>query len=115
MNRVAELTLRRATVAIVFLCLMALTLCQVLGPTARINNTFAPGDVPLQAIAAVTPVSGAPGTLPARCASINMAPVEIAAADLRPQMQACGAIVAASSAPPLGAELGVPTPPPRAA
>ena len=41
MNRVSDLTLRRAAVAIVFLCMTALTLCQVLGPSARLNASFA--------------------------------------------------------------------------
>ena len=116
MNRVSDLTLRRATVALVFLCMVALTLCQVLGPTARLNASFSPGDLSGQAFTVATiHSSGSHSPLPSRCASIKLAPIEIKITDFERASTLCGLIAAVDSTPPLSVELGVPTPPPRAA
>lgn len=116
MNRVADLTLRHATVAIVFLCMIALTLCQILGPTARLNVSFAPTDLTGQAfVVATIHSSGSHNPLPSRCASIKLAPIEIKVADFERASTLCGLVAALGSAPPVSAELGVPTPPPRTA
>ena len=116
MNRVSDLTLRRAAVAIVFLCMTALTLCQVLGPTARLNTSFSPADLSGQAfVVATIHSSGSHSPLPNRCASIKLAPIEIKITDFERAGALCGLVAALNSTPPLSAELGVPTPPPRAA
>jgi len=111
MNRVSDLTLRRAAVAIVFLCMTALTLCQVLGPSARLNASFAPTAL----VAATTYSSGSHSPLPSRCASIKLAPIEIKITDFERASTLCGLVATMSSTPPPSTELGVPTPPPRTA
>ena len=115
MNRLSDLTLRRAARAVVFLCMIALTLCQVLGPTARLNGSFAPTDLSRQGFIVATlhsPVSHS--ALPSRCASIKLAPLVIKITDFGRASAMCGLVAALASTPPPGAELGVPTPPPRA-
>ena len=115
MTRASVPCLRRATVPIVFLCVLALTLCQVLGATARLNTSFSPADFSGQAFAVRTiHAAGAHIPLPSRCASIKLAPFEIKTVDLAPDGASCAFIALGSSPPPLSAELGVPTPPPRA-
>ena len=116
MNRVSDLTLRRATVAVVFLCVMALTLCQVLGPTARLHAALARADVTGQAFGVATiHSSGSHSPQPSRCASIKLAPIEIKTTDFERAGTACGPAAAFGSIPPHSTELGVPTPPPRMA
>jgi hypothetical protein len=116
MNRASVLCLpRRATVSILFLCMLALTLCQVLGPTARLHNSFAPANLAGEGFAIRTiQISGVHIPLPSRCASIKLAPFEIMAVDLAPESAACAFPTVANLPPPVSAELGVPTPPPRA-
>lgn len=116
MNRVFDFSLRRVTVAIVFLCMTALVVCQLLGPTARLNHAFTPMDPAEQtSIGATFRTAGAQSHLPARCASIKLAPIEIESASFKPGFIACGLRNALASIPPPSAEIGVPTPPPRAA
>ena len=116
MNRVASSARRPVTVAILFLCLLALTLCQVLGPTARLNHDFGPSDLAGSTLITVNERgSSAQIPLPSRCASIKLAPVEIAMIDLAPAGIRCDFVAGVSSAPPRSTELGVPTPPPRRA
>lgn len=115
MNRVSEFSLRRLTVAIVFLCMTALTVCQVLGPTARLQ-AFAAADLSEQTyIGATLRTAGAQGHLPARCASIKLAPVEIEGLNFEPEFADCDLASALAPAPPHSTEISVPTPPPRAA
>jgi hypothetical protein len=96
--------------------MMALTLCQVLGPIARLHAAFAPADFPGQAsvVAAIHP-AGSHNALPSRCASIKLAPIEIKITDFERAGTACGLAAAVVSIPPRSTELGVPTPPPRLA
>ncbi|QIG50818.1 hypothetical protein G5V57_25635 [Nordella sp. HKS 07] len=116
MNRVSEFSLRHVTVAIVFLCLAALTFCQLLGPTARLNYAFAPADLSEQMqVVATIQTAGAHSPLPPRCASVKLAPFEIRTASFEQELVACDITSAQLSIPPHIAELGVPTPPPRAA
>lgn len=116
MTRLSDLSLRRVTVTIVFLCMTALAFCQVLGPTARLNYAFGPADAGDQTYAGVAlRTAGAHGHLPTRCASIKLAPVEIESASFEPVLVACDPTSAQAAIPPHGAEIGVPTPPPRAA
>jgi hypothetical protein len=116
MNRVFDISLRRVTVAIVFLCLTALAVCQLLGPTARLNHAFTPMDPAEQtSIGATFRTAGAQGHLPARCASLKLAPIEIESAGIEPGYVACDLRNALASIPPPSTEVGVPTPPPRAA
>ena len=115
MNRQSDLTLRRSSRAVVFLCMIALTLCQVLGPMARLNGAFAPTDLSRQALIVATihsPVSHS--AQPSRCASIKLAPLVIKITDFGGASAMCGLVAALVSTPPPGAELSVPTPPPRA-
>lgn len=116
MTRIADLSLRRVTVTVVFLCMTALVFCQVLGPTARLNYAFGPGDAGDQTYVGVAlRTAGAHGHLPTRCASIKLAPVEIESASFEPGLVACDLTNALTAIPPHSAEIGVPTPPPRAA
>ncbi|MFZ5676983.1 MAG: hypothetical protein ACOZAM_28815 [Pseudomonadota bacterium] len=116
MNRVFDHSLRRVTVAIVFLCLTTLVMCQLLGPSARLNSLFAPQDPAEQTyVGAAVRTVGAQGHLPARCASIKLVPIEIESASFEPGLVACDLRNAFASIPPHSVELGVPTPPPRAA
>ena len=116
MTRAAHSAGNHVAVAIVFLCMLALTLCQVLGPTARLNNSLAPGDLSEPAlIAASEHITGAHSPLPSRCAAIKLAPFEIRTGDLAPAGGVCGLAIPATPALPRSAELGVPTPPPRLA
>jgi hypothetical protein len=114
MNRVTLFSGNHTTAAIVFLCMLALALCQILGPTARLNTSFSPAGPAEQAFAVATiNVSGAHNPLPARCASIKLAPIEITTADFAPTGVTCGLVTALTSTLPQSAEPGVPTPPPR--
>ncbi len=116
MNRLTILRLRRTTVAVMFVCLSALTLCQVLAPTAHLKTSFSPNVVSVQAYAIpAMHVSGGHIAPPSRCAGITLAPIEIKTIDLSSDGAACDFELVASSAPPPATELGVPTPPPRAA
>ena len=116
MNRVSNFSLRRVTVAIVFLCMTALVVCQLLGPTARLNHAFTPMDPSEQtSVGAAFRTAGAQSHLPSRCASIKLAPVEIESTSFKPAFIACDLRSALASLPPPSTELGVPTPPPRAA
>jgi hypothetical protein len=118
MNRVARFRDSHFAVAAVFLCILALTLCQVLGPTARLNHSFWTSDFSETAfIAASEHIAGASGhsSLPSHCAVIKLAPVEIKAGDFVPTMVDGGPALPSTSTFPLSAELGVPTPPPRSA
>lgn len=116
MNRVTLSAGRHVAVAIVFLCMLALSLCQILGPTARLNHDFRPADLSQPGIVTLAVQSGAAHSpLPSRCASIKLAPVEITKADYAPAEVACGFPIALISTPPHSAELSVPTPPPRRA
>ena len=116
MTRMSALSLRRVTVTIVFLCMTALVFCQVLGPTARLNFALGPADAGEQTFAGVAlRTAGAHGHLPTRCASIKLAPVEIESAGFEPGLVACDLTNALAAIPPHSAEIGVPTPPPRAA
>lgn len=116
MNRVFNFSLRRVTVAIVFLCLTALVVCQLLGPTARLNYAFTPMDPAEQtSVGATFRTAGAQGHLPARCASLKLAPIEIESAGFEPGFVGCDLRNALASIPPPSTEVGVPTPPPRAA
>lgn len=116
MNRAVAISLRRITVAIVFLCMTALAFCQVLGPTARLNYAFAPADLSEQTyIGATIRTAGAHSPLPPRCASIKLAPFEIKSASFEQEIVACDFPGALALIPPHSAEIGVPTPPPRTA
>lgn len=116
MTRVAHSAGRPVAGAIVFLCLLALTICQVLGPTARLNHAFGTGDLSEPAFVAVSEhITGAHNTLPSRCAAIKLAPVEIRATDFAPAEVSCGFAGPSTSTLPQSAELSVPTPPPRRA
>ena len=116
MNRVTPATGRRAQAIILFLCVLVLVLCQVLGPGARLNRTFELPDPARPGVVTLSEHrSGTHTQLPSRCASIKLAPVEIRAADLAPTVTDCGYITAAGLLPLHEAELGVPTPPPRRA
>ncbi|MGE0240870.1 MAG: hypothetical protein AB7F09_16495 [Parvibaculaceae bacterium] len=116
MNRIAFSAGRHVTVAIVFLCMLALTLVQVLGPTARLNHAFGPADITDSAVAAVNErSSGTHNPLPSRCASIKLVPVEIGTIDVAPAEASCAFIATATFTQPHSTELGVPTPPPRRA
>jgi hypothetical protein len=116
MNRVIFSAGRPVAVAIVFLCLLALTLCKILGPTARLNHAFAPADLAVPALVASSEhFSGSYNPLPSRCAAIKLAPLEIKSMDFAPAMATCEMAAAVTSTPPHSAELGVPTPPPRQA
>jgi hypothetical protein len=116
MNCVAHSAGNRVAVAIVFLCLLTLTLCQVLGPTARLNHSFGTGDLSESAlIAASEHIMGAHSPLPSRCAAIKLAPVEIRTGDLAPNGVTCKLATPSTSTPPKSAGLSVPTPPPRRA
>jgi len=114
MNRVTLFAGRPLAVAIVFLCLLALTFCQILGPAARINQAFGPADLAEPGlIASSERVSGPHNYMPNSCTAMKLAPVEIKTLDFAPPEAACEFLSASTSAPPVGAELGVPTPPPR--
>ncbi|MGE0009020.1 MAG: hypothetical protein AB7S92_26020 [Parvibaculaceae bacterium] len=103
-----------AAVAIVFLCMLALTLCQILGPTARLNRSWGTADLAAPVLATTSEhATRAHNPLPNRCASIKLAPVEIRTADFGPVESECGFIVPAAFTPLRGSDLGVPTPPPR--
>jgi hypothetical protein len=116
MNRITLSTGRHGAVALVLLCLMALTLCQILGPSARLSHDFRAGDVPPPGLVTTMTQSGASHIpLPSRCAAIKLAPIEITTADFTPTEDICGLVSASTSILPRGAELGVPTPPPRQA
>lgn len=116
MNRVFNFSLRRVTVAIVFLCVTALAVCQLLGPTARLNHAFTPMDPAEQtSVGAAFRTAGAQSHLPSRCASIKLVPVEIESASFKPGFIACNLRNALASIPPPSMEVGVPTPPPRTA
>lgn len=115
MNRVFDFSLRRATVAIVFLCMAALVVCQLLGPTARLNYAFTPVDPTEQTSVGTTyRTAGTQSHLPSRC-SIKLALINIEGASFKPGFIACDLRDALASIPPPSAEIGVPTPPPRAA
>ena len=114
MSRVVFSAGRHAAVAIVFLCVISLTLSQALGPTARLNHAFGPADLMEPALAASAEyISGAHSPLPSRCAAIKLAPIEIRTTDFAPAISTCGLIITFATEPPTSAELGVPTPPPR--
>ena len=114
MSRVVSSAARHTTVAILFMCMLALSLCQILGPTARLNHDLGPADLAGTALAGVSErASGGHIPPPSRCASIKLAPVEIKAIDLTPADDVCTFVATATSTPPNSAELGVPTPPPR--
>lgn len=114
MSRVVFSAGRHVTVAIVFLCMLALALCQVLGPAARLNRAFAPADLSETALVAVSEhISGAHIPLPSRCAAIKLTQVEIKTAEFVPVMTSCELAAIFTTKPPHSAELGVPTPPPR--
>jgi hypothetical protein len=116
MNRVAHSAGNHVAVAIVFLCMLALTLCQVLGPMARLNNSLATADLSEPTlIAASEHITGAHGPLPRSCAAIKLAPVEIRTRDLAPTGGSCGMVAPPASTLPHSAEISVPTPPPRRA
>lgn len=114
MNRVTDFSVRRVTVAIVFLCLTVLTVCQILGPAAQLNYAFAPADLsnPTQ-VAATIQTAGAQGSQSLRCASVPLVTPEIESASLEQELVACDLTSTLLSIPPHIAELGVPTPPPR--
>jgi hypothetical protein len=115
MNRVTPFAGRPLAVAIVFLCLLALTFCQILGPTARLNQAFGPASLAEPVlIASGERASGPHSSAPVSCSVITLAPVEINVVEFAQAEADCGMINTSSSTPPLGAELGVPTPPPRA-
>lgn len=115
MTRVLRLSENHLAVAIVFLCLLALTLCQVLGPTARLNRSFETGDLgePIFTLASEH-ITGAHSPLPSRCASIKLAPMEIETGEFAPTGVICPSAPPPASTLPQSAELSVPTPPPRA-
>ena len=116
MNRLAQSAGNHVAVAIVFLCILALTLCQVLGPMARLNDSLATGELSQPAlIAASEYITGAHSPLPRSCAAIKLAPVEIRTHDLAPTGSTCGLIAPPASTLPEITELSVPTPPPRLA
>jgi hypothetical protein len=116
MNRVIFSAGRPVAVAIVFLCLLALTLCQILGPTARLNHAFAPTDLAVPALVASSEhFSGAHNPLPSRCAALKLAPLEIKTLDFAPAVAVCEMAGAFTSTLPQSVEVGVPTPPPRQA
>lgn len=116
MNRVSDFSLRRVTVAIVFLCLTVLTVCQLLGPAAQLNYAFAPADHSQQTqVVPMIQTAGAQNSLPLRCASLNLAQFEIKNATFEQELVACDMAGALLSEPPHTAEIGVPTPPPRTA
>lgn len=116
MNRASDISLRRFTVAIVFLCMTALICCQVLGPTARLHYAFAPADLSEQTyVDATIRMAGAHSPLPPRCASIKLAPFEIKNASFEQDTVACDFPSALAAIPLHSAEIGVPTPPPRTA
>lgn len=116
MNRVAHSAGNHVAVAIVFLCMLALALCQVLGPAARLNHSFGAADLSGSAlIAASEHIRGAHSPLPSRCAAIKLTPVEMRTGDLAPTGVTCSLATPATSTPPKSAELSVPTPPPRRA
>src|SRR5690242_12439628 len=103
-------------VAIVFLCMLALTLCQVLGPTARLNHSFGTNDLPEPALTLASEhIMGAHSTLPRSCAAITLSPMEIQAGDFTPAVVTCRLAVPTTSTLPRSAEPRVPTPPPRRA
>jgi hypothetical protein len=115
MKRVAHSETHFA-LAIVFLCMLALILCQVLGPAARLNHSFAPGDLSESAFTvAGEHITGAHGPLPRGCAAIKLAPVEIKTGDFAPTGATCRLATPLTSTLPQSAELSVPTPPPRRA
>ena len=116
MNRVIPAPGRHAKVAILFVCLLVLVLCQVLGPTALMNRSFRLPDPARPGVVALSEHRSSNHTqLPSRCASIKLALIDITSADLAPAVPHCGFIPAAGSLPLRDAELGVPTPPPRRA
>ncbi len=116
MNRVIHSAGNPVAVAIVFLCILALTLCQVLGPMARLNDSLATGDLSERVLVAASEhIAGAHSPLPRSCAAIKLAPIEIRTGDLAPIGDTCGLIAPPASKPPQSAELSVPTPPPRRA
>ena len=116
MNRVTPATGRRAQVVILFLCVLVLVLCQVLGPSARLNRFFELPDPARPGVVTLSEHRSSAHTQPpSRCANIKLAPVEIRAADLAPTVTESGYIAAPGLLPLHDAELGVPTPPPRRA
>jgi hypothetical protein len=118
MNRLTRFRDSHFAVAIVFLCMLALTLCQVLGPTARLNHSFWTSDFSETAfIAASEHIAGVGphSSLPSHCAVIKFAPVEIKTGDFAPTIVDGGPALPSTSTFPLSAELGVPTTPPRRA
>ena len=114
MNRAIPGSGHHITVAVVYLCMLALIFCQVLGATARLSHDIG-------ALTRTSPLlvtmgertSRAQYPVPSRCASIKLAPVEIRTVDLRPSEGDGACLPASMSKPPRSAELGVPTPPPR--
>jgi hypothetical protein len=115
MNRVTR-SENHFAVAIVFLCMLALTLCQVLGPMARLNHSLGTGDFSEPVITVASEhIIGAHRPLPSRCAAIKLAPVEIKTSDFAPTGVTCRPATPTTPTLPQSAELGVPTPPPRRA
>jgi hypothetical protein len=116
MKRITLSVGRHGAVAIVFLCLLALTLCQILGPSARLSHDSRAGGVPQPGLVTTMAQSGASHIpLPSRCAAIKLAPIEIKTADFTPTEDICELVSASTSILPRGTDLGVPTPPPRQA
>jgi hypothetical protein len=116
MNRVTSSAGRPVAVAIVFLCLMALTFCQILGPMARFNSNLGLGDLAEPLFVATSERASSTHTAaPSHCAAIKIAPIEIRTADFVPAEALCELISAYTTITPHSAELGVPTPPPRQA
>jgi hypothetical protein len=115
MNHVARAE-NHFAVAIVFLCMLALTLCQILGPTARLTHSFGTGGLlePPFTVASEH-ITGAHSPLPRSCAVIKLAPVEIETGDFAPTGVTCGLASPPTSTLPESTELSVPTPPPRRA
>jgi hypothetical protein len=115
MNRVVRLE-NHFAVAIAFLCMLALTLCQILGPTARLNHSFRPGALPEPILTLGSEhITGAHSPLRSHCAAVKLVPVEIKTEELASAGEARCSAIPSKSTLPQSAELGVPTPPPRAA
>jgi hypothetical protein len=116
MNRVTLFIGRDLSVAIVFLCMTALALIQILGPTARLNHDYKAGDLSQPGFVTLAVQGGAAHSpLPNRCAAIKLAPIEIKTTIFAPTGDNCGLVTAYTPILPKSAEPGVPTPPPRGA